>query len=72
MADILGLNNLVAQVLLVLGGALVAGNGYALLMDKRGKQPKDVEGQLRKPRTWFLVAVGLVLACWALASMISG
>ena len=72
MADILGLNSLVAQMVLVLGGALAAGNGYALLMDKRGKQPKDVEGHLRKPRAWILAAVGLVLACWALASMISG
>lgn len=72
MVDILGLDSLLAQIVLALGAALAAGNGYALVMDKRGKKPKGEEGELKRPRAWFLLAVGLVMAYWGLASLITG
>ena len=71
MVDILGLDSLLAQIVLALGAALVLGNGYALYMDRRGKKPKDEEGELKKPRAWFLLVVGLVMAYWGLASLIT-
>lgn len=71
MADFFDLNNLLAQLVLALGGALVAGNAYALMMNRRGVKPKGMSGELRRGRAWFLLAIGLVIALWAGASLIS-
>ncbi len=72
MVDILGLDSLLAQIVLALGAALAVGNGYAILMDRRGKKPKGQEGDLKRSRAWFLLAVGVVMAYWGMASLISG
>lgn len=72
MVDILGLDSLLAQIVAALGAALVFGNGFALLMDRRGKKPKGEEGELKRPRAWFLLVVGLVMTYWGLASLITG
>ena len=71
MVEILGLDSLLAQIVAALGAALVLGNGYALYMDSRGKKPKGEEGELRRPRAWFLLAVGVVMAYWGLASLVT-
>ena len=71
MIDLLGLDTLLAQMILALGGALVVGNGYALIMARRGVRPKGAEGDLRKGRAWFLLGVGLVIAFWGAASLIA-
>ena len=70
MADILDLDSLLAQMVLALGAALLAGNAYALFMDYRGVEPKDDEGEIRRPRAWSLLAVGAGMALWGLASLI--
>ena len=72
MIDILGLDSLLAQLILGLGAALFAGNAYALIMDRRGKRPKSAAGDLRTGRARFLAAVGLVIAAWGLASLVAG
>ncbi|MEK7252613.1 MAG: hypothetical protein AAB198_05135 [Actinomycetota bacterium] len=72
MADFFDLDSLLAQLILALGAALVAGNAYALVMARRGIRPKNAAGDLRKGRAWFLLVVGLVIAIWGLASLISG
>ena len=72
MIDILGLDSLLAQLILGLGAALFAGNAYALIMDRRGRRPKNATGNLRTGRAWFLAAVGLVIAAWGLASLVAG
>lgn len=72
MIDIFDLNSLLAQLILGLGAALLAGNLYALFMDRRGVRPKDAQGELRKGRAWFLAGVGLIIATWGLASLITG
>jgi len=71
MADFFDLGSLLAQLILALGAALVAGNGYALVMARRGVKPKNATGNLRKGRAWFLFAVGLVIAVWGLASLLT-
>ncbi len=71
MADFFDLDSLLAQLILALGAALVAGNAYALLMARRGIRPKNATGDLRKGRAWFLLSVGVVIATWGLASLIS-
>ena len=72
MIDILGLDSLLAQLILGLGAALFAGNAYALIMDRRGKRPKSAASDLRTGRARFLAAVGLVIAAWGLASLVAG
>ena len=72
MTDILDLDNLLAQLILALGAALVVGNAYALLMNRRGAKPKGMTGELRRSRAWFLLVVGLLIAVWGLASLVTG
>jgi hypothetical protein len=72
MADILDLDNLLAQLVLALGAALAVGNAFALFMDRRGHKPKGQEGrELRRPRAWFLLAVGTFMSYWGLASILT-
>jgi len=70
--DILDLDSLFAQLILGLGAALVVGNGYALLMARRGVKPKGAQGELRRGRAWFLLAVGALIAAWGTASLFAG
>ena len=70
--DIFNLNELLAQLILALGAALVLGNGYALVQARRGNTPKGMEEQdIRKGRAWWLVAVGLVITVWGLGSLLA-
>jgi hypothetical protein len=71
MVDFLDLDNLLAQMILALGAALFLGNAYAILMERRGVRPKGSTGELRQGRAWFLAVVGLVIAVWGIASLLS-
>ncbi len=70
MVDILNLDTLLAQLVAALGAALVVGNGAAIYVHWRGKTPKRAPGEFRAPRAWFLLAVGLVIGVWGLASLL--
>ncbi len=62
-------NDLLAWLILALGGALFAGNVMALV-----KPPPPQEGYLAKApvgRSVLMGVIGLVAAVWALASLIS-
>lgn len=69
--DLFDLDGLLAQLVLALGAALVAGNGYALIMARRGVKPKNADGELRRGRAWFLLAVGVVMTIWGLATVVT-
>lgn len=71
MADFFDLDTLLAQLMLALGAALVAGNGFALVASARGMKPKGATGELRTGRAWFLLAIGVVIALWAGVSLIA-
>jgi len=63
-------NNLLAYLVLALGGALFVGNGLALVRPPESPHP----GELRRAplgRTVVMLAVGGVAALWALASLLS-
>jgi hypothetical protein len=69
LADVFLGNDLLAWLILALGGALFAGNVMALV-----KPPPPKEGDLAKApigRSVLMGVVGLVAAVWALASLIS-
>ena len=62
-------NDLLAWLILALGGALFAGNLMALV-----KPPPPQEGDLAKApvgRSVLMGVIGLIAAVWALASLIS-
>lgn len=69
--DIFNVNELLAQLMLAVGAALFAGNAFALIQNRRGVRPKNLDGELRTGRAWWLIAVGLVITVWALASLLA-
>lgn len=71
MADILGLDALLGQLMTALGLALVAGNGFAMWKHARGEAPEGVRGAYRPGRVRFLLAVGLVISIWGLAGILT-
>ena len=71
VVDILGLNDLMAQLILAVGAAMVLGNGFAIYQDRQGKAPKGAEGEFRRGRAWWLLAVGVLIAIWGVASLAS-
>ena len=70
--DILGLDTLLAQLILGLGLALLAGNGYAIYMNRKGRAPKGAEGEFRPGRAYWLLGVGVLIAIWGAASLFTG
>ncbi|MEE8331973.1 MAG: hypothetical protein V3R84_09395 [Acidimicrobiia bacterium] len=69
--EIFDVDLLFKQAVLALGAALVLGNGYAMYQDRRGRKPKGADGEMRKGRAWFLMAVGIIIGAWGLASLVS-
>ena len=70
LADSLFLgNDLLAWIVLALGGAMAVGNGLALVRPpakaSKGDLPRAPVG-----RTLLMLAIGLLAAFWALASLI--
>jgi hypothetical protein len=70
--DIFNLNELLAQLVVALGAALVLGNGFALIQARRGNAPKGMDGEeIRTGRAWWLIGVGLVITVWGLGSLVA-
>jgi hypothetical protein len=70
--DIFDFDSLFEQLVLALGAALVLGNGYAIYQHRRGRKPKGAIGEFRAARAWWLLAVGVVIGGWGLASLVAG
>ena len=70
--DILGLDSLLAQMILALGLAMVLGNGYAIYMNRQGKAPEKATGEFRAARAYWLLSVGVVIALWGGISLAVG
>jgi hypothetical protein len=71
MTDILGLDSLVAQMVLGLGAALVLGNGFAWFKERRGERPAGETGQFHRGRAAFLMVVGVLMVAWGLGSLLA-
>ncbi len=72
ITEVLGLDDLLAQFTLAVGAAMVLGNGAAIWMHRTGRTPKKAEGEFRPTRAWWLLGVGLLIAAWGTASLITG
>jgi hypothetical protein len=68
--DVFDIQALFPELVLALGAALVGGNGLALWQEHRGSRPAGAP-QLRAGRARFLLAVGLVMAVWGSATLIT-
>ncbi len=68
--DVFDIQALFPEVVLALGAALVGGNGLALWHERRGNRPTEAP-PLRKGRARFLLAVGLIMAAWGLATLVT-
>jgi hypothetical protein len=64
-------DQLMQYIVLALGGAMVLGTGLALVKPR----PETKEGELDRPplgRSLVFMAIGLVAAVWALATLVHG
>ncbi len=69
ITELLGLDDLLAQMILAVGAAMVIGNTLAIVQNYRGKHPKGATGEFRSVRAWWLLAVGLLITLWGVASL---
>jgi hypothetical protein len=69
--ELLGLDDLLAQLILAVGAAMVLGNGFAIYQHSRGKQPKGEAGEFRTARAWWLLGVGLLISVWGIGSLLA-
>ena len=71
ITELLGLDDLLAQMILAVGAAMVLGNGFAIFQNARGKHPGGESGDFRTVRAWWLLAVGALITVWGVASLIA-
>ncbi|HLU31498.1 MAG TPA: hypothetical protein VK088_07020 [Acidimicrobiia bacterium] len=67
--EVLGLDEIFAELVLGLGLALIVGNGLAWYRHRRGERPEGVEGEFRSGRVTFLLVVGVLMATWGAVSV---
>jgi uncharacterized iron-regulated membrane protein len=65
VGDIFDFENLLPEMILALGLALVIGNGLAWWKNRKGEAPEGVDDARYRPgRVVFLTAVGVLLTVW--------
>ncbi|MGD2059674.1 MAG: hypothetical protein PVF87_02295 [Acidimicrobiia bacterium] len=70
MGDLFDFENLLPELILAVGLALLIGNGLAWWKHRRGETPKGIEqAQYRPGRVAFLSAVGVVLTIWGAVTL---
>jgi len=72
MAEFLDIQNLLPELILGLGLALLIGNVIAWWRHRQGKVPEGVEeAQYRPGRVRFLLIVGLIMTVWGAVSLLT-
>ena len=70
IVEILDLDQLMVLMVLAIGLAMLAGNGFAIWQHRKGNKPKGEEGEFRPTRAYWLIAVGLIMTSWGAVSLI--
>lgn len=71
MGDFLDFENLLPEMIIALGLALLLGNGAAWWKHRKGEAPPGVEDARYRPgRVVFLSMVGLLLTVWGAATLL--
>jgi hypothetical protein len=71
VGDLFDFENLLPEMILALGLALIIGNGLAWWKHRRGETPKDVpDAAFRPGRVAFLVVVGAILTVWGTVTLV--
>lgn len=72
VGDIFDFENLLPELIIGLGLALIVGNGLAWWRNRQGKTPAGVEdAQYRPGRVVFLVVVGALMTVWGVVSLVT-
>lgn len=70
VGDIFDFENLLPEMTLALGLALLIGNGLAWWKNRRGETPEGVDHpSYRSGRVAFLMVVGVVLTVWGAVTL---
>lgn len=65
VSELFDFENLLPELILAIGLALLIGNGLAWLKNRRGETPDGVSDAVFRPgRAAFLMVVGVVLSVW--------
>jgi hypothetical protein len=72
VGDLFDVENLLPELVIGLGLALLVGNGLAWWNHRRGRTPDGVDNaQYRPGRVGFLLIVGLVMTTWGTVSLLT-
>jgi uncharacterized iron-regulated membrane protein len=72
VGDLFDVENLLPELIVGLGLALIVGNGLAWWKHRRGESPAGVESpQYRAGRVAFLTVVGLLMTVWGVVSLLT-
>ena len=72
VGDILDVENLLPELIVGLGLALIVGNGLAWWKHRQGKTPQGVDDpQYRAGRVAFLLVVGVLMTAWGAVSLLT-
>lgn len=69
VTDILGLDDLFAELVLGLGLAILVGNAFAYYKHRKGERPAGAEGEFRPGRVVFFLTVGVLITTWGAVSV---
>jgi hypothetical protein len=72
VGDIFDFENLLPELIVGLGLALLVGNGLAWWRHRQGRVPQGVENaQYRSGRVVFLMVVGVLMTAWGTVSLLT-
>lgn len=72
VGELFDFDNLLPELIIALGLALLIGNGLAWWRHRQGETPRGVpEAHYRPGRVRFLVVVGVILTTWGLVTLLT-
>ena len=72
VGELFDFDNLLPELIIALGLALLIGNGMAWWKHRQGKAPGGVDTALYRPgRVRFLLVVGVILLIWGGATLLT-